>query len=262
MEDIENGYINADTYNEDSADGAVVRANYSAILEAAADWHSALWDNHKAFGQVVFPWNFQYKENMLAWINEAMEVPFNKYRKAEETGKIPKTWNGDWHNNITQKQMTYFEEALRYLKTEYIKLVDTRYNVVKNLTIIHGDLHTGRVLLSKNDNKIVFIEPQNHRVGLCTEDLAMLVALHISSDDFEHTVSHYNDTKPMLEHYYQCLTKKVKGYSYEAFMSDYKLSVAENLFFPVRLMNNGIYDFRMRDKALRAFEIFVLDKSY
>jgi hypothetical protein len=44
-------------------------------------------------------------------------------------------------------------------------------------------------------------------------------------------------------------------------MKDYKISIAENLFFPIRLINRGIYDFRMRDKAIRAFETFVMEKE-
>lgn len=31
------------------------------------------------------------------------------------------------------------------------------------------------------------------------------------------------------------------------------------MFFTIRLMNRGIFDFGMRDKAMKAFETFVLD---
>lgn len=88
------------------------------------------------------------------------------------------------------------------------------------------------------------------RVGLCTEDLAMLIALHIEPDK--------EKAQPLLDYYYECLCKTIKGYPYETFMNDYKIAVMENMFFPIRLINCGIYDFSMRDKALKAFETFVL----
>jgi hypothetical protein len=53
----------------------------------------------------------------------------------------------------------------------------------------------------------------------------------------------------------------VKNYSYEMFMNDLKLSIAETMFFPIRLINRGIYDFTMRDKAIKAYETFVLSDN-
>ena len=262
MENIDAYYMNVDTYNEKNTDGEVVRANYNVIMRAMADWHGSLWDNYKAFDNFTIPWHFENKDNLLWWINDAMTKPFAKYKKAEESGKIPKSIKdddgNDWINNITHKEMAYYEQALEYLKNEYVKIVEQRYDAAKNVTVIHGDLHTGRIRLSKSpDKKAIIIEPQGFRIGLCTEDLAMLIALHISSDDSETIAVNFNDTQPMLDYYYQCLCEKVKNYSHETFMNDYKLSVAENLFFPIRLINDGIYDFRMRDKAIRAFEAFV-----
>jgi hypothetical protein len=89
------------------------------------------------------------------------------------------------------------------------------------------------------------------RIGLCTEDLAIFMALHIEPN--------IKNAKSLLEHYYQCLCKKVKGYSYNDFINDYKISIMENMFFPIRLMKRGIYDFSMRDRAIQAFETFILN---
>jgi len=261
-EDLGDSYIAGYCFNDNDEDGNIYRANYQPILRAAANWHGALWENHKAFERAGLPWHFETKENMLAWINNAMERPYRKYRKNEEDGKIPKKGALGGANVITQKEFDLYEEALKYLKAEYIKLVDERFNAGKNITVIHGDMHPGRTRLSKSpDRRVVFVDPQAFRIGLCTEDLAMLIALHMSCDSDAPEARVFNDTRPLLDHYYQCLSEKVKDYPYETFMSDYKLSVAENLFFPIRLINNIAQDFRMRDRAIHAFEVFVMGRG-
>ena len=140
------------------------------------------------------------------------------------------------------------------LKKEYINYIDSRFHLGKNITIIHGDLHPGNTFLSKSNNKTVrFIDLEAVRIGLCTEDLAMLLALHIEPDK--------KYAKPLIDYYYQCLCENITEYPYETFISDYKISIMENMFFSIRLLNEGIYDFTMRDKAIKAFETFVLDKE-
>lgn len=180
-----------------------------------------------------------------------MEKNYKKYRKDEESGKIPKIWM-NLENNINSNKLDYFQDAIQYLREEYPKLIDKRFNSGKNITIIHGDLHPGQTFMSKtNDRTIKFVGLQAVRMGLCTEDLAMLLALHIESDKI--------CAKPLLDYYYQCLCEQVKDYSYEDFINDYKISVAENMFFTIKLINNGIFDFYMRDKAIKAFETFVIE---
>jgi len=79
----------------------------------------------------------------------------------------------------------------------------------------------------------------------------MFLALHIEPNKIK--------VKPYLDYYYQCLCEKVKDYSYETFINDYKIAIAENMFFTICLINRGINDFRMRDKAIKAFETFILE---
>jgi len=91
----------------------------------------------------------------------------------------------------------------------------------------------------------------------------MLIALHMAVYDKATDIQTLtkNEVMPFLDYYYQCLSEKVKDYSYETFLKDYKISIAENMFFTIRLINRGINDFRMRDKAIRAFETFVMDNE-
>ncbi len=254
MDDLSEDYFKGYDFNENNQNGIVFRQNYHVILRALANFHSMFWENYTAFEKIGLCWQHCDKENMLAWINDAMEKPLKKYINNEKLGKIPKIGIGE--NNITSEELKYYEKAVEFLKIEYAKIVYERYNTGKNITVIHGDLHPGQILMSKStDRNVMFSGVYGVRMGLCTEDLSMLIALHIASDN---KILSFNDTKPLLDYYYQCLCEEVKDYSYETFINDYKISVTENLFFPIRLINRDIYDFHMRDKAIKAFETFVL----
>jgi len=258
LDDLSDGYFRGFDFDKDNENGIRIRKNYNTILKAVANLHAAFWEDKK---ELTIPWHFETKEHVLSWIYDAMEKPYKKYRKSEDSGKIPNVWEGDFsgtpfrfENHITNAELDYFSEALNYLKSEYPKYVDERFSKGKNITVIHGDLHPGQMLMSKHEKRdIVFTSLQNIRQGLCTEDLAMLIALHLEPDK--------KKAEPLLEYYYNCLCEKVKGYSHNDFIKDYKLSVAENIFFTLCLINQGIYDFNMRDRAIKAFETFVLDKS-
>lgn len=256
----DNDYVPGFHYDEDNENGEFIRQSYQKILQSAAKWHTAFWENGDAFGQIGLDWRFETKENLMAHIS-MMEKDFKKYRKNEEAGKIPKVWEGNFNgeqfrieNNIAFGQLDYFTNAAERLKNEYWELVEARFHTGKNITVIHGDMHPGTANVSKsNEGTVKFNGLQAVRMGLPTEDLAMLIALHIEPDK--------QKAQPLLDGYYRCLCESVKDYPYETFMNDYKIAVMENMFFTVRLINNGIYDFKMRDKAIRAYESFVLDGS-
>lgn len=258
LDDINDDYFIGD-YNEDNEICDIYRKNYKTVLRSVANWHGSFWEDYNLFKKIGICWHHSEPENMLAWIKDAMEKQYKRYRKNEEAGKIPKTGVLDGANIISKKQLDYYEEALLFLKSEYTRLAYERFNAGKNITVIHGDLHPGQTLMSKKaDRNIIFRHFQAIRIGLCTEDLAMLIALHISDDSDDSLSRNFNDTQPLLDYYYNCISETAKNYSHETFMNDYKISVAENLFFPIRLINQGIFDFRMRDKAINAFETFVI----
>jgi len=250
MDDLINDYIQGYDFNENNENGDIIRQNYNAILSATAKLHAVFWESSELFEKIGLDWRLESKENILAHIS-CMEKDYKKYRKKEEEGKIPKVWM-KFENNIETRKLDYFQNAIQYLRKEYPKLIDARFNAGKNITIIHGDLHPGQALMSKTcDRTIKFVGLQAIRMGLCTEDLAMLVAIHIESNKIKAT--------PFLDYYYKCLCEKIEDYPYEVFINDYKISVAENMFFTIRLINNGIFDFSMRDNAIKAFETFVME---
>jgi len=257
MEDVSGDYISGNQYDEDNETGTWVRAQVENILQAAADWHSAFWENNDAFAQIGLDWRFETTENLLAHIS-MMEKDFNKYKRNEENGKIPQFWEGDFEgkpfrieNNIDVQKLSYFTDAIARMKKGYIELVDSRFHNGQNITVVHGDMNPGAALVPKSAERTVkFQGLQAVRMGLPTEDLAMLIALHLAPQK--------HNAMPLLDEYYHRLCESVKGYSYETFMNDYKIAIMENMFFAVRLINRKIYDFHMLGKAMEAFETFVL----
>jgi transcriptional regulator with XRE-family HTH domain/aminoglycoside phosphotransferase (APT) family kinase protein len=235
-EDLSQSYIQGFDYDEDNDSGQIIRENYNTILSAAADLHALFWDNYDVFGQVGLPWRLSTNENFLSHMN-GMEKDYKKYKK-------------NYESKTEKRYFECYEYALKKLREEYAKLFETRFHAGRNITVIHGDLHPGNIFLSKSDDRAVkFIDLEAVRMGLCTEDLAMLIALHIEPDK--------KIAMPLLDHYYRHLCNSINDYDYETFLNDYKISIMENLFFPVRLINRGILDFNMRDKSIKAFETFV-----
>lgn len=240
-------------FDVNNGSGKKFRNAYRTLLEEIAKVHAAFWEKEDAFQKMGIDWRHETEENLLAHIN-GMEQDFLAYREKEETDRIPKVWNG-MRNMIHAEKLDYFQDAIWFLRKRYVPMIEGRFRSGKYITVIHGDLHPGNIFVSRClDSSVKMIDLEAVRVGLCTEDLAMLLALHIEPDR-EHA-------KMLLLHYYECLCRDVTGYSYEMFMEDYKIAVAEAMFYPIRLMGCGIYDFVMRDRAIRAYETFVADNTF
>ncbi len=246
-EDISENCANGFIYDENNEDGKFFRENYHAIIKAIAEWHTAFWENEDVFAKVGLDWRLDSKENLIAHIG-MMQKDFELYKENQLHGKVPKVWQS-MENNISIDKLNCFDQAIGILKCEYIKLLEERFYTGRNITVIHGDLNPGAINISKMNSQIKFEGLQAVRMGIGTEDLAMLIALHVEPDK--------EKAMPLLDYYYSELCKSVKDYSYEMFINDYKISIMENMFFTIKLMNNGIYDFVMRDKAIKAFETFV-----
>lgn len=240
--------IQGSCFDEQNENGKKFREHYHILLEETAKVHAAFWQNKSAFQKAGVDWRHETTENLLAHIN-GMEQNFLAYRKKEEEGKIPNVWNG-LRNTIRAEKLDYFRDAIQFLRKKYLPLIDERFRTGKHITVIHGDLHPGNIFLSRlPDASVKMIDMEAVRVGLCTEDLSMLLALHIEPD--------LECSKSLLDYYYDCLCQDVEGYSYDMFMDDYRISVAEAMFYPICLINQGIFDFDMRDRAVRAYEAFV-----
>lgn len=249
MEDLNDDYIQGFYFDENNRNGEVVRACCPDIVEAAAEMHAAFWEDGDAFHQVGLDWRHESDENLLVHI-AGMEKDFHLYRQKEWNHDVPRKWEC-FENTLDIHKLDYFQDAIDRMRELYPKVLSDRFQSGRNITVVHGDLHPGNTFISKTpEHTVKMIDFQAIRIGLCTEDLAMLIALHLEPDK--------KKAMPLIDHYYRCLAGTVAEYPYARFMEDLKLSVMESMFYPIKLMNQGIYDFSMRDKAIRAYETFIL----
>jgi hypothetical protein len=203
MDDLSVKYFPGSCFDEDNECGNIFRKNLKTIISEIAKFHGIFWENYKAFEQIGLDRRLESKENLMDHIN-GMEKDFKKYRNNEKAGKIPKKWKDNeytFENRIEIEKFEYFQTAINILKQEYIKLIDTRFHRNKNITIIHGDFHPGNTYMSMSKSRdIKFIDFEAVRIGLCTEDLAMFLALHVEPNQ--------KKVKPLLEHYYNFFVKR------------------------------------------------------
>jgi hypothetical protein len=221
----------------------VVLENIHDVLQATAKFHAANWH----VNDINFNWRFLTEENLISHIS-MMERDYEKYRADEENGLIPQKWECEgsvFENHHHPDSFKVYEAALAFMKEHYPAYVKNRFYSGKNITVIHGDLNPMKVYVNHQTSTVKFGGTDNLGLGLCTEDLAMLLALHIEPRKTE--------SLPMLKYYHECLRTTVKDYPFDLFLADYKISVAESLFFPIKLIKQGIFDFQMRDKAILAF---------
>jgi len=204
-------------------------ARAGAMIDLTADLHAAFWDNYDAFGEVGLPWRLDSPKN------------FGRHCKAMARDARP-------YCRAHKMEAGDFRRALAYLRGEMPKLIENRLRAGKHITVIHGDLHPGNVLLN-NAGQGVFVDLEAVRMGLAAEDLAMLLGLHLAPER--------ERALPLLERYHRRLCERARGYAFETLLDDYRAALAENLFFPVKLWHNGIDDVNMMEKAIQAWREFV-----
>jgi len=235
IEDCSEDYIQGFVFDEENEFGDIYRLNYNVILKELADLHIKCWDNYDVFGKIGLPWRL---DNFSAHL-KSVEKDYNKYKN-------------NYLSMADKKQFDYFENAISFLQNEYPNIISNRFHKGKNITVIHGDFHPGNTFLSKSsqERSVKIIDFEAVRMGLCTDDLVMFLAFHAAPSKKE--------AMPLLESYYKEISSKIRNYSFDEFLCDYKASIIENLFFPLRLINRGVLDFRMVEKALTAYETFCL----
>jgi len=196
------------------------------MVDLTADLHSAFWENYDAFGEIGLPWRLDHSKN------------FAQHCKSLEKGIKPYCKAHSMDGGV-------FRQALGYFRTEMPKLMENRFHAGKHITVLHGDLHPGNVMLTERGTA-AFVDLEAVRMGIGAEDLVMLLALHGAPERAK--------AMPLLERYYERLDGDVRGYSFKALLADYRLALAEGLFFPQKLfLSNGINDQAMMERALTAW---------
>jgi RimJ/RimL family protein N-acetyltransferase len=205
-------------------------------MEAAVQFHSAFWEDGQVLKIAGLPLiAAHYREHL-----QGLEKEFAAYKK-------------QWEGRQDASGLKCFDKALELLANRDIHTVKQRYLTGKNMTLIHGDLHPGNMFISALDHSVRMIDFEAMRMGVCTDDLAMLAAYHIAPGK--------QDAMLLLRHYHAHLAKMISGYSFDEFISDYGISILENLFFSIRLINQGIPAFNIRDASLEAFRSFIPESA-
>ncbi len=233
LEDLNEEYISGSVFDEEHPHGEIYRRHINDVLSVVAELHLKCWDNGGIFREVGLPWHL---DHFFAHM-QSVERDYGVFRKA-------------YWNKMDEGYFAAYEQALDFLNSRYPDIIENRFHKGKNITVIHGDFHPGNTFLSKNEKRaeVRMVDFEGVRMGLAVDDLVMFLALHVAPSKTE--------AMPFLNHYYRLVSERVCDYSFNEFLSDYNASIAENLFFPIKLINNGISDFRMARKSLIAYKTF------
>lgn len=121
---------------------------------------------------------------------------------------------------------TYRERYTRIFNTLPHPEWTQRLNTLENVTVVHGDVHTGNIALPCNENGTVkLLDWSLWHIDLPTYDLSYLLALH-TSPELRNKVE-----KRLLGQYHTKLG--VTQYSFEQLMADYRLSILFQTIWPV-----------------------------
>ena len=114
------------------------------------------------------------------------------------------------------------EFILNNLSKVYLRLTNRL-----NQTLIHGDAHLWNFLypIDIKADKAIFIDWQNWKICIPTNDLAYMLSLHLNENDFDFE-------KKMIKYYFNMLKANYIHYAWEDFDFDYKLSIIKVIFTP------------------------------
>jgi aminoglycoside phosphotransferase (APT) family kinase protein len=104
-----------------------------------------------------------------------------------------------------------------------------------NVTVVHGDVHTGNVLLPKFErDPVVLIDWHRWAIDLGTFDLAFMIALHWSA------ARRAILEKALVRHYYEVLVEHgVSNVTWEACWDDYRAEVIVTMLIPIGQFRRG-----------------------
>lgn len=112
-----------------------------------------------------------------------------------------------------------------------------RYQTHRQLTIVHGDAHVWNCFLPRADglDDVRLFDWDAWRIGIATDDLALMIAIHWYPDLRRRIESH------LLDCYHEELVAcGVRGYDRRALQDDYRLSVLWEAFKPAWQSAAGI----------------------
>jgi len=203
------------------------------LIDALASLHGRFWESSQLGHS----------------LGERMTADRAKAQTERLVGTLPAFFDflGD---ALLPKQRAIYERIVgsTYLQGAYQRLI-----ALNRVTLIHGDVHTGNVMLPREpDGDVKLIDWQLWDIGIGAHDLAFLIALHWSR------ARRALLERPLLERYHaKLLEAGVPRYAWADFFDDYRRAVATMLLIPIgqfrRKMPNGVIWFGLQD-ATAAFE--------
>jgi aminoglycoside phosphotransferase (APT) family kinase protein len=123
----------------------------------------------------------------------------------------------------------------RILSSDFLQRRARRLLALDTVTLIHGDAHTGNLMLPRApDDEVLLIDWQRWAIDVPLYDLAFLMALHWSSERRAAL------ERPVLEAYHAALCAAgVAGYGWEACWRDYREAVLVMALIPIGQRRRG-----------------------
>jgi aminoglycoside phosphotransferase (APT) family kinase protein len=142
----------------------------------------------------------------------------------------------------------------RILASDFLQRLTNRLVALQDVTLIHGDAHTGNLMLPHDleQGRVLLIDWQLWDLNVAAIDLAFLMALHWSPPRRSLL------EQPLLRHYYDhLLAGGVAGYTWDDLWRDYRESVIIMALIPIgqwrRRSPTGVIWFGLQD-SMAAFE--------
>jgi len=139
------------------------------------------------------------------------------------------------------------------MASSFLAKLSDRLMALRDVTLIHGDAHTGNLMLPNDptNGRVLWVDWHLWNIDLPTQDLAFLMALHWQP------ARRALLEKPLLQHYHATLLANgIANYPWDSFWDDYRRSVVIMALIPIgqfrRKSPNGVIWFGLQD-SLAAF---------
>ncbi len=133
--------------------------------------------------------------------------------------------------------LLHYKRALEQtLASDFLPRLSQRLIDQQNVTLIHGDAHTGNLMLPHNveQNRVMLIDFQLWGINVAAIDLAFLIALHWNRERRAAL------EQSLLRRYYKTLIANgVTNYAWDDFWNDYRESVIIMTLIPIGQFRRG-----------------------
>ena len=156
---------------------------------------------------------------------------------------------------LPQQRKTYE----RILASSFLDRLTERLIARRDVTLTHGDTHTGNMMLPRSDNDpVTLIDWHLWGIDLAAIDLAFMIALHWPPERRALL------EKPLLRLYHDTLLDRgVTGYGWDQFWDDYRTEVIITMLIPIgqhrRGAPGGVIWFGLQDASAAVADLGCLE---